>query len=247
MTSYRLMIRYSPILIIRLVRIYQEYVGWPIWPWGPMNWTKRIIGIPGDHVQGVIEDGQAVVYLNGKKLDEPYLNNNPLLALYDADPTKTYEVKIDWRSYVPNKPFDDQPYYRINSDLIAKAYQLNPAFIKASGATVTPDGMLLKEPGTPIESDERRMIRRGDSYWTYTDEYDIHLGPNQYWCMGDNRRGSHDCRFFGPIERRLIQGKIVFRIWSIDSNESWWIVDLIKHPIDFWRRMRWSRFFNVMH
>src|SRR5579871_1420774 len=23
-----------------IVRLYQEYVGWPIWPWGPVNFTK---------------------------------------------------------------------------------------------------------------------------------------------------------------------------------------------------------------
>jgi hypothetical protein len=82
--------------------------------------------------------------------------------------------------------------------------------------------------------------------------------------MGDNRLGSQDSRFFGPLDGRLIHGKIVFRIWSLDTpNDTvmfpsnfiekvyaffadWWIVDLIKHPIDFWTRVRWSRFFQVM-
>src|SRR5262245_22176728 len=46
--------------------LFERYV------WGPENWTKRVIGIPGDHVKGVIEEGKPVVYLNGAKLDEPY-------------------------------------------------------------------------------------------------------------------------------------------------------------------------------
>src|SRR3989337_1425775 len=35
----------------KLVNLFQRYV------WGPSNWTKRVIGIPGDEVHGVIEDG----------------------------------------------------------------------------------------------------------------------------------------------------------------------------------------------
>jgi len=41
---------------------------WERYFWGPSNWTKRVIGIPGDHIQGKIEDGHPVVYLNGKKI-----------------------------------------------------------------------------------------------------------------------------------------------------------------------------------
>ena len=49
----------------RLVHWWQKYV------WGPDNFTKRVIGLPGDHVQGVIEEGKPVVYINGKKIIEP--------------------------------------------------------------------------------------------------------------------------------------------------------------------------------
>ena len=34
--------------------LFQNYV------WGPSNWTKRVIGVPGDIVKGVIEDGKPV-------------------------------------------------------------------------------------------------------------------------------------------------------------------------------------------
>ena len=52
----------------KLKRLFEEYV------WGPSNWTKRVIGVPGDIVEGKVEDGHPVVYLNSKKLDESYLN-----------------------------------------------------------------------------------------------------------------------------------------------------------------------------
>src|SRR3972149_7564534 len=42
-----------------LMYLFQQYV------WGPSNWTERVIGLPGDHLQGAIEDGKPVVYRNG--------------------------------------------------------------------------------------------------------------------------------------------------------------------------------------
>jgi hypothetical protein len=119
--------------------------------------------------------------------------------------------------------------------------------IEDAGVSVTPDGMWLRMPNVPLQShQDTRPIGAGAQFWNGTDEFYVTLGKGQYWLMGDNRRGSHDCRFFGPVEERLIHGKIIFRIWSIDSAESWWIWDLIKHPIDFWARVRWHRFFQCV-
>lgn len=238
-----------------LVRAYQEYVGWPIWPFGPSNWTKRVIGIPGDHVQGKIEDGKPVVYLNGNKLDEPYINKYPLVEVLKIhyswwDKIKGAEpmMSVNWKSYDPNLPDWKQPFYRITktengwpleisenqrAQLTPEDFEQLNQRLAQEGATLAPNGRLLKMPAQPVETGE--------------DVFDVTLQEKQYWLMGDNRRGSNDCRFFGPIDRRLIHGKIIFRIWSIDSDESWWIVDLIKHPIDFWSRIRWDRFFQVMH
>ena len=62
-----------------LMNLFQRYV------WGPDNWTKRIIAVPGDTIKGAIEDGKPVLYLKKKgeeaftKLDEPYLNKYPLI------------------------------------------------------------------------------------------------------------------------------------------------------------------------
>lgn len=219
-----------------VVRMYQEYVGWPIWPFGPSNWTKRVIGIPGDHVKGVIEDDKPVVYLNGTKLIEPHVNKYPLLAV-----TKTDGNEITFQSYDPSKSDKDQPFYRIDAE---DPYYPRFDIGVCSGVTVTKDNRLIQEPGKPVVAHPLRSQRFLGKSWTGSDEFDVTLGENQYWLMGDNRRGSIDSRFLGPIDGRLIHGKIKYRIWSINSDESWWIIDLIKHPIDFWSRMRWDRFFQ---
>jgi len=234
--------------------LFEEYV------WGPSNWTKRVIGVPGDTVEGKIEDGKPVVYLNGKKLDEPYLNKYPLISIWREDPAKIRRLvqaqisryianrQIDpamaqfyvddmmgspeWianRSFDPDQSWKDQPFYRINPTHIYRNAEGEPHILY---------------PNVPTARRPDRMHRQGNSHWNSTDEFYVELGPNEYWCMGDNRLGSSDSRVFGPFNRRLIHGRILFRIWSIDSEESWWIFDLIKHPIDFWSRVRWNRFFQ---
>lgn len=237
-------------------RLFEEYV------WGPSNWTKRVIGLPGDIVEGKIENGAPVVYLNGVKLDEHYLNKYPIISVWKQDKDEarsSAQAKVSryvanrqinpttaplyveelmrssrrYESFDPNKAWNEQPFYRINPNLI---------YYNAEGK---PEILYPHMPSTRHHM--MHQERRGKSHWDGTDEFYVELGEGEYWCMGDNRLGSSDSRVFGPFNRRLIHGRILFRIWSIDSDESWWIVDLIKHPVDFWSRIRLDRFFQVMY
>ena len=133
-------------------------------------------------------------------------------------------MHVDLRSYDPSVSYENQPFYRIDQKLLYPG-----------------EGMRM--PGTLIRPVSETQAK-GNRVWSSSDVFSVKLQPDEYWCMGDNRLGSKDCRFFGPIKGESILGRIVCRIWSIDSNESWWILDLIKHPIDFWKRVRWSRFFQ---
>lgn len=229
-----------------LIRLYQEYVGIP---GGPANWTKRVIGVPGDFVQGKIEDGKSVIYINGKKFDEPYLNKYPLIVLWKKDA----RIPLSWeefgrdtmnqleapRSYDPTVSFEKQPFYAMSANRVFKV----PPTITFPGTMVTPDGILLREPGT-ADMPSTRVALSGDDYLTNGDEFSVHLKGDEYWLMGDNRRGSHDSRFFGIVNKRLIHGRIIFRLWSMDTSDSWLLFDLIKHPIDFWKKVRWNRIFQ---
>ena len=197
--------------------------------WGPSNWTKRIIGVPGDHIKGVIEDGKPVIYRNGKKIDEPYLNQYPIILT--ANPDRTHQVYL--KSFDPNKPFEEQPFYRIHEDEVKFGKMI-------ANKMNEPD---IRYPNTPNPDKGIFGDRKGKTY----DEFDVHLGPDEYWGMGDNRQGSLDSRAWGPVKRKLIHGKILFRIWSHDDDDhSWMILDLLLHPIDFWKRMRWGRCLNLV-
>ncbi|MFC1842504.1 signal peptidase I [Candidatus Dependentiae bacterium] len=218
----------------KLTRLFQEYA------WGPVNWTKRTIGVPGDEVKGVIENGKPEIYINGKKLYEPYLNKYPLIQVWkkslvdirkmlQKNPSINLGQFLALKSYDPNIPFGKtQPFHRIQKNCIFKGQDGEP---------------IIFRPGTPSK-DKGKKIVRGKDYWNNGDEFYVKLRGDEYWCMGDNRLGSSDSRVFGPIKRRLIHAKILYRIWSVDSDESWWIWDLIKNPIDFFKRIRLNRFFQ---
>ena len=201
--------------------------------WGPDNWTKRVIGVPGDHLKGVIEDGKPVVYRNGQKLDEPYVNKYPVVYTLSKKPMSMMdmlqsgsggEMHFDVKSFDDKLPFDKQPFYRINELDVRRAARVR----ESHGIPGT------VYPGTPIST----LGLSG------SDEFDVHLGKNQYWLMGDNRLCSYDSRAWGPLDGKLIHGKILFRVFSCDTNASWWILDPVLHPIDFWKRVRWGRCFG---
>lgn len=196
-------------------RLIQKYA------WGPVNYTKRVIGQPGDTVKGVIEDGKPVIYLNGNKLDEPYVNKYPLIHLWLMDPLKVHsllrrdvssliangvDIQVvgqineqilnaysELRSYDPDVPYDKQPFYR-----------MKPADVVRASFLGGDDKPILLYPQTPYYPGSRKVIRKGNNYWSSSDEFYVELGPEEYWLMGDNRRGSQDSRFFGSVKRDLI-------------------------------------------
>ncbi len=44
----------------------------------------------------------------------------------------------------------------------------------------------------------------------------IQLADDEYYLLGDNRSASRDSRFFGPVSKSLITGKVLLRAWPFD-------------------------------
>lgn len=44
----------------------------------------------------------------------------------------------------------------------------------------------------------------------------VHLGPHQYWVMGDNRNNSNDSRYWGPLDDNRVIGKASVIFWPIN-------------------------------
>jgi len=51
-----------------------------------------------------------------------------------------------------------------------------------------------------------------------TDTDKIILGKNEYLVFGDNSQNSLDGRFFGPIKRSKIKGKVVLIYWPFERK-----------------------------
>lgn len=218
----------------RLISLFQHYI------WGPSNWTKRVIGIPGDTVRGIIEDGKPVIYVNDEKLVEPYINKYPLVISFYEDPEmNTLAEDIEQATipytYDPSMPFGKQPFYKLKENRLLRDEKTGD--------------LILLQPDTPLIRDEKydQEYREGINYWNCTDDFLVKLGKNQYWVMGDNRKGSRDSRFIGPLQGDLIHGRIIFRIFSVDSEYHWWIFDILLHPLDFFSRIRKNRCLQFIH
>jgi signal peptidase I len=221
--------------------LWQKYIGISIpflgIPSGPDNWVKRVIACPGDTIEGRIEDGRTVIYLNGERLNEPYVNNYPLIELRKSfgffDRTSLFGLLFPFLrrgyrnvlyTFDPDKELSEQPFYRVDrSEIVFRNY----------------DGELtLHWPFTP-------------SYNAIGENVDkfgpIKLEEGKYWVMGDSRKNSEDSRFWGPLDRSLIQGRASFVIFSVDSEESSWILEMLKGPITFFlKKVRWWRFFKKL-
>lgn len=225
---------------------WQRYIGFPIpllgLSAGPENLVKRVIAVPGDTIQGKVEDGKTVIYRNGKKLNEEYVNPLPLIRVQKEVgfiPFKRFgpfnipqflqRMKVE-RNYTfdPKKSLADQPCYR-----------LDPHEIITSMSTGEKIFSYAYDPIYTIDF-------RREGYVISVDEFGpITLPENKYWAMGDSRKNSRDSRYWHLLDHEFVHGRASFIIYSIDSEESFWLFELIKHPIDFWtKKIRWNRFFK---
>jgi len=74
--------------------------------------------------------------------------------------------------------------------------------------------------------------------------------PGYYFCFGDNRDNSSDCRFWGPVPEQNIIGKPWRIYWSFDSKTEDYLnnnstkakmKDILKTIINFIPKTRWNR------
>jgi signal peptidase I len=87
-------------------------------------------------------------------------------------------------------------------DLVKRVIGLPGDVISSKGGQVYIDGRVLAEPWLPPGTVTMDLPRQT-------------VPPNEYFVMGDNRSDSQDSRYFGPIPRSLIVGRVVFRFWPL--------------------------------
>jgi signal peptidase I len=74
--------------------------------------------------------------------------------------------------------------------------------VEGRGGHIYIGGRLLKEPYLPA----------GTETSTFSPQT---IPSNSIWVMGDNRPFSRDSRYFGPILKKSIVGRVFVRIWPI--------------------------------
>jgi len=74
--------------------------------------------------------------------------------------------------------------------------------------TVTVDGVVLDE--------SEYLHLEGDGYTPFV-TFPLTLGENEIFVLGDNRNLSADSRLFGPVDKRCVVGKALFRLYPLSK------------------------------
>jgi len=101
------------------------------------------------------------------------------------------------------------------ADLVKRVIGLPGETISLSGGHVDIDGKQLDETWLPTSVQGTTFPGPSGTAYSLVKPYVI--PANHYFVMGDNRADSCDSRYWGPIARSLIVGKVDVRVWSITS------------------------------
>jgi signal peptidase I len=101
------------------------------------------------------------------------------------------------------------------NDLVKRVIGLPGDVLTLAGGYVYVDGKRLKESWLP--KPEQGTTTDGPVGSSYNLARPYRVPANDYFVMGDNRSDSCDSRYWGPIGRSLIVGKVELRVWPLTS------------------------------
>jgi signal peptidase I len=101
------------------------------------------------------------------------------------------------------------------ADLVKRVVGLPGETISLSKGHVYIDDKLLNENWLPTSVQGTTFPGPAGTAYNLTKPYVI--PSNEYFVMGDNRSDSCDSRYWGPISKSLIVGKVDVRVWPITS------------------------------
>jgi signal peptidase I len=101
------------------------------------------------------------------------------------------------------------------NDLVKRVIGLPGDVISASGGYVYIDGKRLDESWLPAS--EQGITVAGPAGNASNLAHPYRVPADNYFVMGDNRADSCDSRYWGPIAKSLIVGKVEVRVWPISS------------------------------
>ncbi|HLG66720.1 MAG TPA: signal peptidase I [Acidimicrobiales bacterium] len=97
------------------------------------------------------------------------------------------------------------------NDLVKRVIGLPGETLSLSGGKVEIDGKPLVEPWLPGGT----VTTPGPGPAPFSLQHPYRVPAGMYYLLGDNRSSSCDSRYWGPIPRSLIVGKVDVRIWPL--------------------------------
>jgi signal peptidase I len=101
------------------------------------------------------------------------------------------------------------------NDLVKRVIGLPGDVISLNNGNVYIDGKRLNESWLPAS--EQGITVAGPAGTASNLGHAYRVPANDYFVMGDNRTDSCDSRYWGPISRSLIVGKVELRVWPLSS------------------------------
>jgi signal peptidase I len=107
-------------------------------------------------------------------------------------------------------------------------------------------------PETPELLNSRFPVRFKESFIDTDNGKAFKVPEGHYFCMGDNRYMSYDCRFWGPVPADNVTGKAWGIYWSTESSTGEYlsysrpgfgqrVKELLSSVPDFFTKTRWKR------
>lgn len=103
--------------------------------------------------------------------------------------------------------------YSHEENLIKRIVGLPGETIKIEDGNVYINGVLLDESEYLPEGTKTYVGAEGQA----RGYQEVTLGPDEYYCMGDNRGGSNDSRRMGPFKKKQIEAKVLMRIYPFNK------------------------------
>lgn len=151
--------------------------------------------VSGNSMHPTLDDGDYGITIKAtyRLLDEDY-NRDDIVTLRFPNENRVFIKRIIG---LPNE----------HIEIIAGDILIDNVKYEDSYRNPIPAKELIKGDAITVQSAEILEEYRRIYSLNYGNYYEVKLGDNEYFCLGDNRFYSTDSRILGPVEKKDIQGK----------------------------------------